>query len=83
MESDPRQWLSGLQRPWTEVATCVARDRARRFRDAGAADQSVALWASECELRQSLGYARSRELDLRHHIDTRNQLDQLASQSAR
>lgn len=83
MEPDVRHWLSSLQRPWSEVATCVAQDRARRFREAGAADLATALWASECELRQSPGYARSRALDLRHHMEWRNLLDQLAGQSAR
>ncbi|TAK53186.1 MAG: hypothetical protein EPO25_11415 [Gammaproteobacteria bacterium] len=83
MGTDTRDWLSGLQRPWAEVEAQVAQYRARSFRAGGAEAAATALWAGECELRQSLGYSRARELDLRHHVEWRNLLDQLAGKSAR
>jgi hypothetical protein len=83
MNSDARDWLSGLQRPWAEVEAQVAQYRAETFRTGGAAAVATALWAGECELRQSRGYSRAREADLRHHVEWRTLLDQLAAKSAR
>lgn len=83
MDNITRDRLLAMQRPWSEVEARVQRDRAERYRATGPEGRAQALWATECELRRSPGYARARELDLQHHLAWRHLLEQLARGSAR
>lgn len=77
MEKRPLLPGSMLTRSWEAAEARIAKARADRHAATGSAVSPEALWATECELRASTGYARARALDLEHHIQWQRLIEQI------